>query len=176
MAVDENLNVRYQDVQDSGDVSTINLFRPPLIWDGGGTDNDWTTPENWSTDAVPLATDSVRFDGTTNKLCRVDTTVSVDNFIIAGDYGGTVNGSFARIHVFGDLQLAGGTITNGPDFHLYGDFIRSGGVATIDEINLYKAGVPLSSFGGAGLFVDDLIIWDNTELALRWFSTDRFFE
>lgn len=30
-----------------------------VVWDGGGGDNAWTTPANWSADLVPVATDTV---------------------------------------------------------------------------------------------------------------------
>ena len=34
-----------------------------VTWDGGGTDNNWTTPENWDTNAVPTATDDAVIEG-----------------------------------------------------------------------------------------------------------------
>jgi len=36
-----------------------------VTWDGGGTDNNWTTPANWSGDAAPAAGDTLAFSGGT---------------------------------------------------------------------------------------------------------------
>jgi autotransporter-associated beta strand protein len=33
------------------------------IWDGGGADNNWTTPNNWVGDIPPIAGDAIQFDG-----------------------------------------------------------------------------------------------------------------
>ena len=46
----DDITMTYTDPQDATDVLIANLFVPPVVWDGGGSDNLWTTAENWSTD------------------------------------------------------------------------------------------------------------------------------
>ena len=35
-----------------------------ITWDNGGTGISWATPQNWSGDVVPTASDTVRFNDT----------------------------------------------------------------------------------------------------------------
>ena len=49
----DNLQVQYTDAQDGDDTLSVILQSTPVVWDGGGRDNNFSTPENWSTDTVP---------------------------------------------------------------------------------------------------------------------------
>ena len=51
--MNENLSVTYLDSFHGADTLTAELQVPAIVWDGGGADSNWTTPENWSTDTVP---------------------------------------------------------------------------------------------------------------------------
>ena len=52
-----------------------------VTWDGGGSDTNWSTAANWTTDTAPSSTDIVIFDGT-----------SVTSSVIDGGFHGTVTG------------------------------------------------------------------------------------
>ena len=49
-------------------------------WDGGGADNNWSTPANWSSDTLPIAGDTVTFNGTSTKNATIDVPVTVAIF------------------------------------------------------------------------------------------------
>jgi autotransporter-associated beta strand protein len=44
---------------------TVNSSYCTKTWDGGGSDNNWSTPENWSTDIAPSAGEDLIFQGST---------------------------------------------------------------------------------------------------------------
>src|SRR5262249_45683992 len=50
-------------------ISLIALSQPlaalaaSFTWDGGGANNNWNTAANWNPDGVPVANDSLSFDG-----------------------------------------------------------------------------------------------------------------
>ena len=80
----EDLMVSYTDPQDSADMISANLQRAPIVWDGGGSDENWTTAENWVGDVVPTKFDSVLFNSTSTKDCNFDiTTIEVVDFTVA---------------------------------------------------------------------------------------------
>jgi hypothetical protein len=80
----------------------------PVVWDGGGADNNWSTALNWSTNAVPTPSDAVLFDATSTKDAVIDTSASVAEMTIAAAYTGqiTMNESLA---VSGNYLQGGGT-------------------------------------------------------------------
>src|SRR5512136_759183 len=43
-------------------------------WDGGGTNNNWSTAANWDLDSVPAANDSLVFAGAANSVNTNDLT------------------------------------------------------------------------------------------------------
>ena len=56
-----------------------------IVWDGGGTDNLWTTPQNWVDDSVPGTDDNAHFSDSSAPAALVDDTVnaSVAEVLIA---------------------------------------------------------------------------------------------
>jgi hypothetical protein len=50
-----------------------------VIWDGGGPDNDWSTPQNWDGDALPGGSDVARVD-TGGVSINVSTNVAASYF------------------------------------------------------------------------------------------------
>jgi len=73
------------------------LFRQGTVWDGGGTDNFWSTPENWAGDQLPEAGDILTFTGSSQ-------TVSV-NDLVPGM-------TFRQIRIEGDqFSLSGNGIS-----------------------------------------------------------------
>jgi fibronectin-binding autotransporter adhesin len=69
------------------------------IWDGGGTDDYWTTAANWVDDLTPVAGDMLQFAGTTRLS-------PVNNFT-----GGTVFAGIEFVSGAGEFTLSGNQIT-----------------------------------------------------------------
>ena len=88
-------------------------------WDGGGADNLWTNPLNWSSDLVPGAADSAIFDGTSLKDATINANVSVLGLAFNAGYTGTIT------------QAPGNTLTVGASAFAQADGTFSGGTAAI---------------------------------------------
>lgn len=74
-------------------------------WDGGGTDNNWSTLNNWNPDAVPGSGANVIFDGTTRTMVNVGWSPNVNRITFAATAGAfTLDG--------GGLTLGSGGIVN----------------------------------------------------------------
>ena len=84
------------------------LFADSVYWTGAGTTNKWSEAANWNTGTVPLAADSVIFDGTSGKESHID----------AG-FGGTI----ASITINGYL----GNIYQDRSLAVTGDYSQSSG-------------------------------------------------
>ncbi len=88
-------------------------------WDGGGTDgtcgggagdgNKWSCAANWSSDIVPLSTDTVTFNGTSTKDSIVDAGFqgTVSSMTIASGYTGTITQQRSLIVTTTFTQSAG---------------------------------------------------------------------
>ena len=70
-------------------------------WDGGGTNNNWTTPANWAGGVAPLAGDDLQFSGTTRTTTQNDFSAgtsfhsiefAANNFLLAGNGIALTNG------------------------------------------------------------------------------------
>jgi hypothetical protein len=59
-------------------------------WDGGGLDNNWSTAANWSSDTLPVAGDTVTFNGTSTKDAAIDVPVTVAVFQMNAGFTGTI--------------------------------------------------------------------------------------
>jgi hypothetical protein len=88
-----------------GVVSTI---APPIVWDGGGTNNAWSTANNWSNDTAPLndGTANVAFGGNIRLTPSVDTTRNVTSITFNNTAGAFVIGGPRS------LTIGAGGITN----------------------------------------------------------------
>lgn len=67
------------------------MKNPAKFWDGGGTDNNWSTQDNWSGNTLPQAGDRVVFDVRSTKNCTIDSSVSVKSVAIMSGYTGTIS-------------------------------------------------------------------------------------
>lgn len=78
-----------------------------------GADNDWSTPENWSTDNVPTAFDDVVFDATSSEDCVLQQDRGLRHFSMLSGYGGVLSfsGPLVFLTVDGDYFQQDGTIT-----------------------------------------------------------------
>ncbi len=91
-------------------------------WDGGGTDNHWTTAENWAGDVAPMAGDDLVFP------------VSPSQKTNANDFVGTN---------FGSILIAGSNYTLSGNQILLNGSVTSNGTG-----NTFGLGVQLGSAGG----------------------------
>jgi len=132
MATNDDLQVSYVDPQDPDDTLISNLIRSPFIWDGGGSDNDFHTAENWDVDRVPSQFDDVVFNGTSDKISEMtQRDVYLRDLTIESDYEGEfIANQFAINQILNANSITqnGGTFTmNRRDFRLSGDFRLTSG-------------------------------------------------
>ncbi len=114
------------------------LFAADVTWDGGGSDNNWTTAENWSGDSAPGSSDNAIFDGTSTKNCSIDTNVSVASISINSGYIGTITQNTSQtVTTSGGFTIAAGTFSGGNStIDVNGDFTQNGGTFTSTSGNL----------------------------------------
>ncbi len=77
-------------------------------WDGGGIDNNWNTPDNWSDNILPTSKDTAYFDITSDKNCIINNSTTVHTIIFTYDYTGTFNIQNATLIVNGDADFSSG--------------------------------------------------------------------
>jgi len=106
-------------------------------WDGGGADNNWNTPANWSSDLVPGVGDTVVFDGTSVKDATINLSVSVLGISVNAGYTGTIT------------QGAGNSLTVGTsDFsQAAGTFVGGNSAITVNDAFTLSAGSFTSTTG-----------------------------
>jgi len=77
------------------------------VWDGGGSDNNWSTAQNWTSNVAPTndGTADVVMDGTTRLTPNIDVPWNVNSLTFS-----TNSGSFALGG--GPLTVGAGGITN----------------------------------------------------------------
>ncbi len=99
-------------------------------WDGGGTDGNWTTAANWSTDVAPVAGDDLVFPATAAQFAT--------------------NNNFFALTTFGSLTFEGGAYTvSGNPFRLTGGMNVTGGSPTINAALFLNNAQTLSGAAGA---------------------------
>mgnify|MGYP003637744511 CR=1 FL=1 len=84
------------------------------VWDGGGADNNWTTPENWDLGSAPVSGDTtaIQLDGTTNTAINVDTLFTFNTLTVNSGGGPfSLSGSDLTLHGSGSVD-GGYTIRN----------------------------------------------------------------
>ena len=107
----------------------------PYIWDGGGVDANWNTPQNWSTDVVPGAGDVAIFNSicATSCLATINVDPNVAGIDIQADYTGTITqsaGIATTVGASGYIQAAGTFVGGNSTIDLNGPFTLSGGSFT----------------------------------------------
>jgi hypothetical protein len=120
-------------------------------WTGGGADNNWDTPANWTPSGVPGPTYDALFSASNTKNCTIDAAANVKGFTIASGYTGTITQSSGNSVTIGNdgFSQVGGTFTGGDSaIQVGGDFSLTGGVftSTADALNILGAGT--STFAG----------------------------
>ena len=108
----------------------LTVFAANITWDGGGGDNNWSTADNWSGDAVPGTGDILTFNSTTYDASIVDK--SFAGFIGGLTLDATFTGSIIlnqNLTVYNALTLAGGTLNAGCSGNIltvFGDWNNTG--------------------------------------------------
>lgn len=83
------------------------------VWDGGGSNVSFFTPENWVGDVAPDCNDNVVFGGSGNKRCEIPSSfITTGDITVNSNYGGSiiVRGRGTNFNA-NDLVLSRGTFT-----------------------------------------------------------------
>lgn len=83
------------------------------VWDGGGSNVSFFTPENWVGDVAPDCNDNIVFGGSGNKRCEIPASfLTTGDITVNANYGGSiiVRGSGTNFNA-NDLVLSRGTFT-----------------------------------------------------------------
>ena len=133
---------------------SLNVFSAVKTWDGGGTDNNWTTPANWVGDVAPVLNDDLvfpanaaRFSVTHNVLIALgyrSLTIEGGNYTFSGSLipigtGIAINGGTQAINVGINIQQPQ-TIN-----------IATGAVATIAILLTNSNAVTIDGGGSLGI-------------------------
>jgi hypothetical protein len=83
-------------------------------WDGGGADNNWSTAANWSSDTLPVAGDTVTFNGTSTKPAIINVPVTVAILQVNAGYTGLITqGAGNALTLTTSYAQSSGTFTAG---------------------------------------------------------------
>ena len=100
-----------------------------IVWDGGGTTNNWSDAANWSPNAVPGPLDYALFNGTSSKNATIDATYGgvVNEVIIDPGYNGTITAA-RTLTINGQYRQSSGTYSGSTyTFNILGAFRLQGG-------------------------------------------------
>jgi len=112
-----------------------------IVWDGGGTDNNWNTPANWSGDTVPGENDDVVFNDTSNKPCTIDISTTVASFSVQ-------TGSTITITANGNLTVTGNVSLSTGTFNAGSTLLTVGGDWTVAGNALFNCQTSTVTFNG----------------------------
>jgi len=145
-------------------------YTADAVWDGGGTDNKWSTANNWNIDIVPTGTFQVQFDDNSSKDVTIDTDVTTAGILVALGYSGIITqASGNSLTVNGAYSQQGGTFVGGDsNIDINGAFTVSGATFTStsgtmgvsDDFTL--TGTTSFTNSGTLIFDGDLTYTDST--------------
>jgi len=119
-------------------------------WDGGGADSNWSTAANWSLDTLPVAGDTVTFNGTSTKNATIDVPVTIAVFQVNAGYSGTITQSNTLTLTTSYTQAAGTFVGGGPNVSITGTTtINSGGTFNGGSSTISLSGALTVNAGGA---------------------------
>lgn len=127
-------------------------------WDGGGTDELWSTDANWNStagnDIEPIAGDDLYY-WDWDKSCTWDVAVTVGNIAITANYTGTITQGAVDFG-YSDFSMAGGVWTGVQTQWqtCSGSIIRTGGTWSnaVAKLHMIGMGKTLSLASGTRLF------------------------
>jgi len=134
-----------------------------FVWTGGAGTNVWTTPANWSGNAVPGSSDVAYFDSTcTYCLPQMTSNPNIDGIVIASTFPGTLTQKAGVPVTLGQrgLRQNGGVLTSTSDaFTINGPFDLSGGTFTASSGTLTVNGSPFNVRNGAVFNANNGTVW-----------------
>jgi hypothetical protein len=83
-----------------------------FVWDGGGTNNNWSEAANWSGDIVPGQNDHAVFNNTSSKPCTIDIPATVASLSVRTGSTITITAN-QNLTVTGNFSLSTGTFNAG---------------------------------------------------------------
>lgn len=142
-----------------GGLLSITIFTPKPVaaasytWDGGGTTNNFSDCNNWSTNVCPVAADTITFNNTSVKNATIDAGWggTLTTFTISTNYTGTITLS-RSLTVSGTLSQSSGTINSGAQTVSLGGFtLGSTGIFNATSGTMTISG-GFTKTAGAGTF------------------------
>lgn len=143
-------------------VGGANTFEPPvglLIFDNGNGTNNWSDPLNWTTGAVPTASDDVRIDAAATIDAAALPLPNLGDLEIAGTGSLDLNGNNILVQnllINGTLDASTGT----PQINVAGDYTQNG-IYTGNDATVTMTGSPVTIGGTA----TPNILFDNLTLS-----------
>ncbi len=129
------------------DFFTIGLLDFPYTWDGGGGNNLWSDPLNWSNDVVPGAGNSVSLDRGSPTAIDVDGTFAVNELALGNNV--TLSLLTNTLTVHGTYVQSGSTINLGSGtLEVKGNFTRTAGTYTAATGTTLLSGAAAQVIGG----------------------------
>ena len=119
----------------TGNDFVLNAVSAIRVWDGGGTDNNWTTDANWVADAAPFASDDLVFNDIGVSVRPNPTNDYAANFVFNSISLANTANNYA---LDGNAVVVNSNITN------------SSGTGTTNSINLSLGGVATVSNTDSG--------------------------
>ena len=115
------------------------LSTSPVTWTGGGGDDLWSDPANWSDDQVPGAGEDVSIDQSGNPTIQITSGAQVVHSLTSSDLISISAGSLsiaASSSLTGGLTMTGGSLTATGS----GTVVTVSGTTTISAASLYAQG------------------------------------
>ena len=113
----DSFTFKVNDGNAESNVATVDiLVTTPAtrVWDGGGSDNNWSTPANWDGDTVPVAGSRLRFPSTSARLFNLNNlAVDFPFDLITIDGGGQSVGSSSGLDFGNRISLRTGVLATG---------------------------------------------------------------
>jgi hypothetical protein len=172
--------------------TSITSLAATVVWDNGGSGNEWATAENWGGDAYPLPTDIAQVNGTRTATQSTGTPGTVANIRIGNTTNGTLNITGGTLTTTGNadigfnngatgtLNMSGGTLNVGTNLRI-GHNGGADGIATVSggDINVTSSLTLGNNSASAGdlTIVGDLATIDvglNMTVAINGTSTLTF--
>ena len=127
-----------------------------VTWTGDAGDDNWDTPDNWSTQSVPGADDDVTIDTTATVVHSADVTDTIDSLTTTAPLsitGGTLSIASAST-IGGPLSITAGTLSGTGDITLSGLLTLNSGTISGSGQIIANGGMTINP-GPAGTFFID---------------------
>jgi len=137
------------------------------VWDGGGSDSNFSTNGNWTGDSVPSPSDSMMFSSVSTKAAIINTSFTVVNITIEAGYN-------AKITQQGALTLTGSFEQYGGSFECTAP--QSYSLSIAGNFRIPDNTSSFMRFSGAGISGNPYIIYDIYGLQAVRCNPDKYFK